>query len=213
MPIDDLPIIEIVIRQLARAGFDRLTIATGHLEELLRLFCRDGTRWGVHIDYCHEETPLGTAGPIALVAERLDPNFMVMNGDLLTTFDYRRGFDAHLASGAMASVCLYRREVKIDFGAVEEGPPGFLGSYVEKPTLGFDVSMGINFFRRDVLKYTEPGVRLDMPDLMIRLRDRGEKVACHRQECQWLDIGRVDDYQIATDEFVKRRKEFLVDGE
>jgi NDP-sugar pyrophosphorylase family protein len=212
MPIDDLPIIEIVIRQLVRSGFHRLIITTGHLGEMLRLFCGDGRKWGIQIDYSHESEPLGTAGPIAHLADRLDEHFMVMNGDLLTTINYRRAFEAHLRGETLATVALYQRDVKIDFGVIEEGPPGFLDNYVEKPTMRYSVSMGINFFNRKVLKFMERGKRLDIPDLMLRLRRAGEKIACYREDCYWLDIGRADDYQTATEEFVKRRKEFLPDG-
>jgi len=212
MPIDDLPIIEIVIRQLARSGFDRLIITTGHLAEMLRLFCGDGRKWGIRIDYSHEAEPLGTAGPIAQLADDLDEYFLVMNGDLLTTMNYRRAFEAHVQGQTMATVALYQREVKIDFGVIEEKPTGFLDNYVEKPTMRFSVSMGINFFSRSVLKYMERGKRLDIPDLMLRLKAAGQKIACYKEECYWLDIGRADDYQTATDEFVKRRKEFLPDG-
>ena len=211
MPIDDLPIIEIVIRQLARAGFDRLIITTGHLAEMLRLFCGDGRKWGIRIDYSDEAEPLGTAGPIGQLADDLDENFLVMNGDLLTTLNYRRAFEWHLRGQTLATVALYQREVKIDFGVIEERPSGFLDNYVEKPTMRFSVSMGINFLSRGVLKYMERGKRLDIPDLMLRLRAAGKKIACYKEDCYWLDIGRADDYQTATEEFIKRRKEFLPD--
>ena len=111
----------------------------------------------------------------------------------------------------MATVALYQREVKIDFGVIEERPSGFLDNYVEKPTMRFSVSMGINFLSRGVLKYMERGKRLDIPDLMLRLRAAGQKIACYKEDCYWLDIGRADDYQTATEEFIKRRKEFLPD--
>jgi NDP-sugar pyrophosphorylase family protein len=166
MPIDDLPILEIVLRQLARAGFDRIIMTTGHLAEMIRLFCGDGSKWGVHIEYTFEDRPLGTAGPIALLTDKVDDNFLVMNGDLLTTMDYRRSFNTHVTSG-------------------------------------------INFFRRGVLRHLEPGKPLDIPELILRLRAAGERVACLRQDCYWLDIGRAEDYQIATEEFLKHRHEFL----
>ncbi|BDG07082.1 sugar phosphate nucleotidyltransferase [Anaeromyxobacter paludicola] len=209
MPLDDLPIVEIVLRQLAHHGFTDVIITTGHLAELIRLFCGDGSRWGLHIEYSLENEPLGTAGPLALLADRLEDHFLVMNGDLLTTMSYRRVYDAHVASGATASIGVYRREVKIDFGVIEEDEPGRLARYVEKPTFHFDVSMGINVLSRSALRFVEPGKRLDMPDLMARIVAAGERVSCYREPCYWLDIGRVDDFQVASEEFQKRRAEFL----
>ncbi len=209
MPIGDLPILEIVLRQLRAHGFDRVRIATGHLSELVRVFCGDGSKWKMQIEYSHETEPLGTAGPIALMAEKLDENFLVMNGDLLTTLDYRRAFEHHLATGAAATVCVFRRSSMIDFGVIEVDGAGNLARYTEKPTFDFTVSMGINFFHRRVLALMEPGKRLDIPELILNLVARGERVACYHEDCRWLDIGRADDYLTATETFVQFQHEFL----
>jgi len=209
MPIGDLPILEIVLRQLRAAGFDRIRIATGHLSELVRVFCGDGSKWKMRIEYSHETVPLGTAGPIALMAGELDENFLVMNGDLLTTLNYQRAFEHHLKSGAAATVCVFRRDTKIDFGVIEVDGSGNLAKYTEKPTFDFTVSMGINFFHRRVLDHLRPGERTDIPDLILKLIASGERVACYQEECRWLDIGRADDYLTATETFVQFQHEFL----
>jgi len=89
MPIDDHPILEIVIRQLASYGFNDLTIAVGHLAELIETFFKDGKKFGVKIEYSREDKPLGTAAPLSLIKD-LPETFLVMNGDVLTTLDYRK---------------------------------------------------------------------------------------------------------------------------
>src|SRR5438105_6173019 len=81
MPIGDRPVLDIVVRQLRAAGFERLTIATGHLAELIEAFFRDGARYGVAIDYFREDEPLGTVGALGLI-EGLDDHVLVMNGDV-----------------------------------------------------------------------------------------------------------------------------------
>jgi NDP-sugar pyrophosphorylase family protein len=84
MPIGDMPILEILLRQMRRAGVDEAVLTVGHLAELLRLFFQDGQRLGLTIRYSYEDAPLGTAGPLSLV-EGLDDTFLVANGDVLTT--------------------------------------------------------------------------------------------------------------------------------
>jgi NDP-sugar pyrophosphorylase family protein len=212
MPLDDIPIIEVVLRQLAWYGFRDVVITTGHLAELIRLFCGDGSKWGLRISYSQEDQPLGTAGPLGLIADRLDDHFLVMNGDLLTTMSYECAMAAHLASGATASISVFRRDVRIDFGVVEEAAPGQLGRYIEKPMYHFDVSMGINFLSRRALRFVERGQRLDMPELMTRIVAGGEQVALYREPCYWLDIGRADDFALAAETFQQRRAQFLPDG-
>jgi len=100
MPIKDMPVLEVVIRQLTHRGFSDICIATGHLGELIEAFFRDGSRFGARIRYSIEETPLGTAGPVKLAGPTAD-DFLVMNGDILTTLDYRRLFDFHLRHGVV----------------------------------------------------------------------------------------------------------------
>ena len=210
MPVGDMPILEIILRQLKRAGVEEIILACGYMGQMFRAFFEDGSRLGLRIDYSFEEKALGTAGPVALAIDRLQGDFLVMNGDLLTTLNYRHLFDAHKASGAAATIGMYTREVKIDFGVVETTPDGALSRYIEKPVYKFDVSMGVNVLNRDAIRpFLTAGEHLDIPQLMMNLRDGGKLVNCYREPCYWLDIGRLDDYQTAADIFESRKAEFL----
>jgi NDP-sugar pyrophosphorylase family protein len=209
LPIGDIPILEIVLRQLASHGFRRVAIATGHLGEMIRLFCADGSRWGLELSYFQEETPLGTAGAIGLVRDRVAENFLVMNGDILSTFNFTQALRFHQDAGRIATIGVYPREVKVDFGVLHQNPDATLSQYEEKPTLRYKVSMGINFFRKEVATLLREEESIDIPDLITRLMAAGHTVGCHEPDCYWLDIGRIDDYAIANDEFVRRRREFL----
>lgn len=210
MPVGDYPILEIILRQLRTAGVSDVILAVGHLGQLFQAFFEDGRRFGLRISYSFEERPLGTAGPIALCLDRLDEDFLVMNGDLLTTLRYADLFAWHRRQSAAATIALCRRDVKIDFGVIESDENRRLLRYIEKPTYEFEVSMGINVFRkRSIAPFLERDVPLDIPELMMRLHGAGELVSCFSEPCSWLDIGRIDDYQAATEIFESRREEFL----
>ena len=208
MPIGDMPILEIVIRQLQKKGFDDITLATGYLAELLMAYCGDGSKFNVKIDYSREEQPLGTAGPIALVPN-LKETFLVMNGGLLTTLDYNAMLEHHRERGALATVAIYQRDVKIDLGVIETDADGYVANYIEKPTYHYSVSMGIYIFEPEILKHIKPNQRLDLPELVLGLMKDGHKVNTYAFDGYWLDIGRHDDYALAIEEFEKHRDEFL----
>lgn len=208
MPIGDIPILEIVMRQLAHNGFRDLTLAVGHLAELLMAYCGDGKKFGVNIDYSREEEPLGTAGPIALV-KNLNNTFLVMNGDLLTTINYSAMLADHRARGAIATVASYQRDVKIDLGVIEYSSDNWITNYIEKPTYHYSVSMGIYIFELAILNYIKPNQRLDLPELMINLIQDKQKVNVFPFDGYWLDIGRPDDYEKAIGEFSQHREAFL----
>ena len=207
MPVGDMPILEIVIRQLAHHDIQDITLAVGYLAELLMAYCGDGNKFGVKLDYSREEQPLGTAGPISLI-QNLQETFLVMNGDLLTTIDYGEMWKFHKERGAIATLASYRREVKIDLGVIES-EDGWVKDYIEKPTYQYAVSTGIYIFEPEVLKYVEQGQRLDLPELILRLMRAGQKVNIYNFNGYWLDIGRHDDYDSAVQEFSMHRDEFL----
>jgi NDP-mannose synthase len=207
MPLGETPILEIIVRQLARRGFVEITLAVGHLAQLIESYFGDGERFGVHIRYVREDTPLGTAGPLGAVTD-LDEPFLVMNGDILTTLDYAAFLDGHVSSGAAASIATFRRTYTVDFGVVETVAGRVVG-YSEKPTSMYEVSMGINALSPRVLDRVKPGVRLDMPDLLLQLIGAGEQVRSVLFDGRWLDIGRHDDFAAAQDEFVEHSRAFL----
>jgi NDP-sugar pyrophosphorylase family protein len=207
MPIGEMPILEIVLRQLAHHDIQDITLAVGYLAELLMAYCGNGSKFGVKLDYSREEQPLGTAGPISLI-ENIPETFLVMNGDLLTTIDYSAMWKYHKERGAIATLASYRREVKIDLGVIES-ENGWMKDYIEKPTYYYAVSTGIYIFEPEVLKYMERGQRLDLPDLVLRLMHEGQKVNIYNFNGYWLDIGRHDDYDSAIQEFFTHRNEFL----
>ena len=208
MPIDDMPILEIVLRQMARYGFKDVTLAVGYLAELLMAYCGDGSKFGVRVDYSREENPLGTAGPIALVPN-LDDTFLVMNGDLLTTLNYGEMYRYHKERKAIATLATYPREVKIDLGVIDIDNAGWVKDYIEKPTYKYAVSTGVYIFEPEVLEFITPNQHLDLPELVMRLKSQGNSVNVYRFDGYWLDIGRHDDYEMAVQEFLAHRDEFL----
>lgn len=209
MPLGEQPILEIILKQLKKSGITKVYLAVGYMPQLFEAIFADGSKYGLKIEYTHENKALGTAGPIANIIEKLDENFLVMNGDVLTTVNYEAFLKGHIQSGASASICTYARDVKIDFGVVESSE-GFLKEYIEKPTYHYEVSMGINALRkRDVEKFLEKDKYLDMPDLLIKLKKEGSKVRTVKQTCSWLDIGRPEDYAMALDLFENNMAEFV----
>lgn len=208
MPIGDMPILEIVIRQLKKHGFTKIVLAVGHLAGLIEAYFGDGSKWGVEITYSREDEPLGTAGPLALI-DNLDENFLVMNGDLLTNIDYSDLMRHHLTSGALSTVSVYTKEVPISLGVLELNGKGNITDYIEKPTLKYKVSMGIYIFNKNILTHIESGKYLDFPDLIKTLIQNDENVSGYMFEGYWMDIGRHEDYSKVLEEFESMKDELL----
>ncbi len=212
MPIDNVPILEILVRQLKSYGVTSIIMAVGYLSHMIEAYFKDGSDFGISIKYSLEKDPLGTAGPIGLAYEDLEENFLVLNGDLLTTINFKNIYQAHIGEAAAATISAFPRTVNIDFGVIEINDKSELESYTEKPKYDYKVSMGINVFnKKSIEDFIVKDEYLDIPELMMLLKNNGNKVFCYEEDCKWLDIGRVDDYQEAVEIFSKNKKIFLQD--
>lgn len=207
MPIGDMPILEVIIRQLKRAGIEHITMAVGHLSNLLMAFFEDGKKFGLTIDYSLEDKPCGTAAPLALI-DGLDSTFLLINGDVLTTLDCRAMLEYHRQRKALATIAMHRRSVQIDLGVIETDHDNRLTGYIEKPTYNYHVSMGIYIFEPEVLNYIQRGTPLDFPQLIWRLLEAEQPLVAYPYDGYWRDIGRPEDYAQAIDEFDRLRDQF-----
>jgi NDP-mannose synthase len=211
MPLgDEMPVLELLLRQLKASGVTEIILAVNHLHHLLRAFFGEGESLGLRISYSLEDRPLGTAGPLGAVLDQVGDTFFMTNGDLLTTLDFGAMLAEHRRRGVAATVASFQREVKIDFGLLETDDQMRMTGYREKPVYQHLVSMGLYILQRDaVAPYLKPNTHLDMPDLMRAMVADGRPVHCHAPECFWLDIGRPDDYAAAQEIFARDRSIFL----
>lgn len=211
LPLGDRAILEVVLSQLAAAGTSRVVITVGHMANLLMASIGQGERFGMRIEYCVEDTPLGTAGGLRLL-DNLEENFLVMNGDLLTTLNYMELMEVHRKGNAVATIAVHKREVDVDYGVIEMSSDGALECYIEKPVFPYYVSMGINVLSRACIDFIPRDGRFDMPQLMTALHSANLKVLCHKTDCYWQDIGRLDDYRQANEDFTRDPSRFLPSG-
>ncbi|MEU9192124.1 sugar phosphate nucleotidyltransferase [Streptomyces hundungensis] len=209
VPIGDQhAILEIVLRQLAAAGFTGCTIAIGHLGHIIRAYVGDGERWGLKVDYSTEESPLGTIGPLLTMRDRLPESFLVMNGDILTDLDYADVLAQHRVSGAPLTIATYARKVQIDFGVLTTDDTKVV-AFTEKPSMDYRVSMGVYGLSLATLDGYTAGLPLGFDELVLDLLKTQTPPQAYAFDGYWLDIGRPDDYDRANAEFTTHRSLLL----
>lgn len=193
-------ILEIILMQLAQHKFTHVTITVNHLSHLIESYFGDGERFGLNIDYSLETKPLSTIAPLTLIKD-LPDNFLVMNGDILTDLNFSHFYEAHCKKKARATVASFSRVVKSEFGVLEYNDQKQLIGFQEKPTLKFDVSMGIYCFNKSVIENIQVDEPYGFDNLMHDSLKNKSPVDISPFNGYWLDIGRSEDYQYANENF------------
>ncbi len=196
VPIGDMPVIEILLRQMKKAGVGRVHVAVNHLAHLVMAVLGDGSSIGLDIRYAIEDTPLSTAGPLTRIAD-LPEQFIVANGDILTDLNIAELYRFHVARKPLATIASYNRSEKVDFGVLATDRSGRLTGFQEKPSLQFSVSMGIYVFSREILPHIPSDRQYGFDELMVDLLARGLPIMTFPYDGYWLDIGRPADYERA----------------
>lgn len=208
MPVGDRAVLEILLRQMKRAGINHVVLTVGHLAGLMQAFFQNGEQFDLEITYSFEPKPLGTAGPLSMVPG-LDRTFLVSNGDVLTTLNLTDLLAYHQEQGAICTIAVHERQTKVELGVVRMDGDRRVTDYIEKPSYDFCVSMGVYVFEPEALNYIPSGEYLDFPDLVHKLLAAGEKVIGYPFKGYWMDLGNPEDYRQANEDFECMRAQFL----
>ena len=200
IPVGGRPIIESIITQFIAQGFKRFLLAVNYKAEMLREHFGDGSRFGAVIDYVQEEDRKGTAGALSLIKERPPGPFLVMNGDLLTTVNFRQLLDFHRQNDAVATMCVREHAYQIPYGVIQTDQHRLVG-LEEKPVQSVLVNAGIYVLDPSVLDAIPADRLYDMTELFGDLMKAGRQAIVFPIREYWLDVGRMDDLERAASEF------------
>lgn len=201
LPVGDTPILELIIRSLAQSGIRELILATGYHAELIRAFCGDGHRFDVEISYVHEDKPLGTAGPLSLVADQVLPGeqLLVVNGDIITQLDFRQlvEFASERSFDLTIGYTTYVYQSPFGVLSVENDQ---IVDIVEKPTVDYAISAGIYVVRAEALDLIPQGAFFTIPELASELLERGMAVGAFSIRDFWLGMEHMESFEQAVRE-------------
>jgi len=208
VPLGRTPVMEILVRQLSEQGVTHITMAIGHLGDLITAYFGDGSKFGLKIDYSRERDAMGTAGPLGLI-EDIEGDFLVMNGDVLTTLRFNEFMAYHREQEAPATIAMHKKRVQLQLGVIHLNGGRRIKDYIEKPSMDYLVSMGIYAFNDSVLKYIPRDQHFDFPELVLALLGDGTPVMSYESDHYWADIGTHDEYAKAVVDFETRKSEFI----
>jgi dTDP-glucose pyrophosphorylase len=195
LPVGDRPLMERLVGSIRDAGILNVYVTTHFRSEKIREHFGDGEALGIELSYVTEDQPLGTAGALRLVTPGPGP-LLVVNGDILTTVNFRSLIRYHEESGAQLTIGVRKYEISVPYGVVET-VGARVARIAEKPVYPYFVNAGIYVIEPGVIHHIPEGRRFDMTDLIDCLVTAGEHVGSFPLREYWLDIGRPEDYERA----------------
>lgn len=196
LPVGESSVLEIQIMSLARCGFHEIYIATNYRSDYIEAFLGDGKKYGVQLTFSRETKPLGTCGPITLLRDQLTEPFVLMNGDVLTTLNFKDLYAAAMATDTDLTVVTKEIVTPFNFGKVTSDGPYIL-EIEEKPDLKLEILAGIYVLRPAVLDLVPVNEYFGIDLLIKSMLATHRRVGRYLMKDYWLDIGRVDQYEQA----------------
>ncbi|MFA5050128.1 MAG: nucleotidyltransferase family protein [Candidatus Micrarchaeia archaeon] len=186
-------ILEYVFENLKKNNIFEVILTVGYLKEKIIQYFGDGKKAGIKIEYLKEDEKKNTAGSILPLKGKLGENFIVMMGDQLTNINIEKMKKHHEKSGAIATIALKKKGYRLEYGVVEI-EKDLVKSFREKPVLEKYVNTGIYIFRKEIFSYIKEKEDF-AKNVFPRLLEKGEKISAYLMEEDWVDIGRLEDYQ------------------
>ena len=200
LPIGEKAILEIQIDRLMEFGFDEIILATNYKADYIENFFSGREKYKSILTISKEENPLGTAGPLKLVEDKLTEPFLVMNGDILTLLDINKMYDFAVNQNTKMTVGIKKILMPYSFGNIHFQEDIVTG-IEEKPDLITYALAGVYILKPEVLKIIPPNVVYGFDHLIQSMLDNNDQISKYEIKEYWLDIGEMDDYEKAQEEY------------
>jgi NDP-sugar pyrophosphorylase family protein len=187
---------ELLLERLRLFCVQEAIIATGYRSEMIEAYFRDGARVGLTLTYHSETQPLGTAGPLATLAEHFSHPFFVVNGDILTRLNFADLYRFHLSQDSDLTVAVREVRWRIPYGTVQVNGSR-LTAIQEKPIMTHLINTGIYVVSPAAVARIPRNTTFDMPQLVSDLIQDSRVTFFHFTDL-WLDVGNIEDLERAT---------------
>ena len=179
-------------------GFDEIYLATNYKSDYIENFIGNGERYGIKLKISKEVKPLGTVGPLTLLKDNLTEPFLVMNGDIVTLFNFKKFFEFAFTNKSMLTVAIKEMITPFQFGNIT-----FEGDYItgieEKPNIKTHILAGIYIFQPEIFQLIPDDEYYGMDTLMTKMLSLNIPISKFLIHEYWLDIGQVDDFHSAQE--------------
>ncbi|ADD01790.1 Nucleotidyl transferase [Thermoanaerobacter italicus Ab9] len=201
IPIGDIPIIEVIIKNFKKFGFNNFLISVNYKAEIIKLYFSENPD-GYNINFIHEKDFLGTAGSLRLAEEKLKDTFIVSNCDVIIDIDFDELLKYHKKNNNHATIVGVVKNMQIPYGVIDVNN-GELVNMIEKPEYNFVINSGVYVLEPELINLIPQGKPINMPDLLLKSKEVGYKVGVYPVSSKWFDVGQWEEYRNTLEYFKK----------
>lgn len=199
IPINDKPIIEIIMDKFSDYGVSDFHVSVNHKSRMIKSYFEDNNN-PYRVSYLEEDKPLGTAGSLKFIKNNGKTPILVTNCDILVESDYCEMEKFHRDNNNDITMIVSCRHFVIPYGVCEIENGGTLRAINEKPVQDLLVNTGMYVLNRQVLKLIPRNIFFHITDLISKAKEMGYKVGVFPiSEKSWIDIGQWEEYHKAVE--------------
>lgn len=207
VPIGEKPIIEVIIDQFSELGAKSFYVSVNYKAEMIQSYFNSIPNKSYLISYFEENKPLGTAGSLYLLKDKINSTFFVTNCDIIIDQDYEEIYQYHCQNNYELTVVGALKSFSIPYGAINMQEGGKISSIEEKPELTFVVNTGMYILEPHLIREIPENSFFHITDLIENIIARDGKVGVFPvSEGAWMDIGEWKEYNRTQEIFSQRFK-------
>jgi dTDP-glucose pyrophosphorylase len=195
LPINNEPILTTIINTFKKSGSKDFYISVNYMHEAIRLHYENNKDEQIDLFYIKEDKPLGTAGSISLLKDKINSTFFISNCDIIIDQDYGDVLEYHKSNGNLITIVGALKKYSIPYGTLEIAQGGSLKNISEKPELNYVINTGVYVIEPQVIGQIPENKFFHITHLIEKIKLQKGKVGVYPvSDNSWTDIGEMDSY-------------------
>lgn len=198
VPVEDVTAVEYIINNFKNYGVKKFFMSVFYKKNLVKSYLKENNR--NKIKFLEEKKPMGTAGALSMLKNKIQSDLFVINCDSILSIDLEKFYNFHKKNNFMITLVAASKNFKISYGACEVNKNGQLKKINEKPDLNYLVSVGLYLVKPEVIKKVSNKDPLGMDTFIKKIKNEGGKIGVFPiSENNWYDTGEQQNKFIASE--------------
>ena len=189
LPLGKKPILEYVIKWIKKNGVKDIVLCVSYKHEKIKSYFKDGSKFGVSIEYAVSKKPLATAGQLKTAEKFVDETFVCVYGDSIFDFNLKNMILGHVKKKSLVTMSLYNYKFELKYGVIDTKKNCIIKAWNEKPTFNSKINMGCYVFEPEIFSLIPKNKQYGMDTVIKKIISKKKRVNSFVSKRTFIDIG------------------------